>query len=463
MDNSGASQCPLSGDAEKADNQATLAKLATLSQDGCDQAAAGSEALSDLALFDAWKVALGTCTTTLASHLDTPLGSQPMSLGAASSREFRSISPDCMSRSSSAWDGTGPPTNCGAPTISMTAIHAAAASAQMLPLEVQALIRQQQAASLAGSLPRAAPGELQQRAAPSPFESGAGSFKSQPSLKGLSQPYSGQPMPVQPASGWAPPPAAACSTTAQLPAPSASQRPEGALLLLKSLLHRHQQNQQQQLYEQQQLLQQKQAQLAQLLHPALLGQPAVNNTCSVQFPLSQQYQQYVPQAAPYFQQHCQVELDPPESLLGLGGAYQPYCRQVITERLNADVSTVLTAAKLMQINDTPTTVRIFGRRVYCSLKEVAKVVSSARLIIVAPDVRVSPTAKINPVRAVQRILKDAEMYGVPVAFALSRRGIGQVLGRDKMMSIVAIMQLDGLEDTCRDIAEEAATVRRLAV
>jgi hypothetical protein len=32
-----------------------------------------------------------------------------------------------------------------------------------------------------------------------------------------------------------------------------------------------------------------------------------------------------------------------------------------------------------------------------------------------------------------------------------------------MMSIVAIMQLDGLEDTCRDIAEEAATVRRLAV
>jgi hypothetical protein len=286
---------PLSGDAEKADNQATLAKLAPLSQDGCDQAAAGSEALSDLALFDAWKVALGTCTTTLASHLDTPLGSQPMSLGAASSREFRSISPDCMSRSSSAWDGTGPPTNCGAPTISMTAIHAAAASAQMLPLEVQALIRQQQAASLAGSLPRAAPGELQQRAAPSPFESGAGSFKSQPSLKGPSQPYSGQPMPVQPASGWAPPPAAACSTTAQLPAPSASQRPEGALLLLKSLLHRHQQNQQQQLYEQQQLLQQKQAQLAQLLHPALLGQPAVNNTCSVQFPLSQQYQQYVPQ------------------------------------------------------------------------------------------------------------------------------------------------------------------------
>jgi hypothetical protein len=47
------------------------------------------------------------------------------------------------------------------------------------------------------------------------------------------------------------------------------------------------------------------------------------------------------------------------------------CLQVITERLNADVCTVLTAAKLMQINDTPTTVRIFGRRVYCSLKEVS--------------------------------------------------------------------------------------------
>jgi hypothetical protein len=46
------------------------------------------------------------------------------------------------------------------------------------------------------------------------------------------------------------------------------------------------------------------------------------------------------------------------------------CLQVISERLNATVTHVLTAAKLLQAGDAPATTRIIGRRYFCSLKEV---------------------------------------------------------------------------------------------
>jgi hypothetical protein len=57
---------------------------------------------------------------------------------------------------------------------------------------------------------------------------------------------------------------------------------------------------------------------------------------------------------------------------------------------------------------------------------VSKVVHRARALIVAPDVKPSSTAHIKPVRMLQAVLRCAALNSVPVVFALSRRGIGQV-------------------------------------
>ena len=71
--------------------------------------------------------------------------------------------------------------------------------------------------------------------------------------------------------------------------------------------------------------------------------------------------------------------------------------------------------------------------------QVARVARSARCLVLAPDVRRSPAAHADPVELVTRVLADAHAAGVPVVFALSRRGMGQVFGCAKSMSIVALM------------------------
>lgn len=148
-----------------------------------------------------------------------------------------------------------------------------------------------------------------------------------------------------------------------------------------------------------------------------------------------------------------------ECLVGLDGAYQSYCRQIITEELNQSAFIMLSQLKTMQVSDTPAVSRLIGKRYFCSLKEVSKVVSSARLLLVAPDVRPSPTAHIKPVRLLQMVLASADAAGVPYVFCLSRRGIGQVFGRDKSMSIVAVMHLDGVEQECISLLNGAAQGR----
>jgi ribosomal protein L7Ae-like RNA K-turn-binding protein len=90
-----------------------------------------------------------------------------------------------------------------------------------------------------------------------------------------------------------------------------------------------------------------------------------------------------------------------------------------------------------------------------SCVQVSKVVHRATVLVVAPDVRPSPTAHIKPVRVLQSVLHTAAAVGVPVVFALSRRGIGTVYGREKSMSIVAVMNLDQAE-------AEAAAMLQLA-
>jgi len=150
-----------------------------------------------------------------------------------------------------------------------------------------------------------------------------------------------------------------------------------------------------------------------------------------------------------------------ECLVGLEGAYQSYCRQVITEELNQSAFRMLSQLKTMQVSDPPAVSRLIGKRYFCSLKEVSKVVSSARLLLVAPDVRPSPTAHIKPVRLLQMVLASADASGVPYVFCLSRRGIGQVFGRDKSMSIVAVMHLDGVEQEYLALLNNAAQGRAL--
>jgi len=150
-----------------------------------------------------------------------------------------------------------------------------------------------------------------------------------------------------------------------------------------------------------------------------------------------------------------------ECLVGIDGAYQPYCRQIISEELNVVALRMLSNLKNLQLADPPALTRIIGKRYFCSLKEVSKVVHSSRMLIVAPDVRPSSTAHIKPVRLLQMVLNAADAAGVPYVFAASRRGIGQVFGRDKSMSIVAIMQLDQVESDYLALLEQATAGREL--
>lgn len=152
-----------------------------------------------------------------------------------------------------------------------------------------------------------------------------------------------------------------------------------------------------------------------------------------------------------------------ESLTGIHGNYQPYCNQIITPRLNeAAYATLVELKRLQQMaesslihHETGQTKALVAKRYYCSLKEVSKVIRSCKLIIIAPDVKPSSTANIKPVRLLMSVIEEATKEGTPYIFALSRKGIGRVFGKDKNMSIMAIMSLDGVEKECQIMIEEA--------
>ena len=158
--------------------------------------------------------------------------------------------------------------------------------------------------------------------------------------------------------------------------------------------------------------------------------------------------------------HAQSYQNAEECLVGLDGKYQPYCHQIITEEMNEIALQLLHKVKNLQMSDPPAVSRMVGKRYFCSLKEVAKVVNSARLILIAPDIRPSLTAHIKPVRLLELVLSAADATGVPYVFVLSRRGIGQVFGREKSMSIVAVMNLEGVEAEYVSLLESGAKGRQ---
>jgi ribosomal protein L7Ae-like RNA K-turn-binding protein len=135
--------------------------------------------------------------------------------------------------------------------------------------------------------------------------------------------------------------------------------------------------------------------------------------------------------------------------------------QIISDDLNTVTFQLLMRVKVLQLADSPAVAHLLGKRYFCSLKEVSKVVHCAKALIIAPDVRPSPTAHIKPVGLLQSVIRTAQAMGVPYVFALSRRGIGQVFGRDKNMSIVAVMQTDGVEAEFVQMLEMAGRVSSL--
>jgi hypothetical protein len=150
-----------------------------------------------------------------------------------------------------------------------------------------------------------------------------------------------------------------------------------------------------------------------------------------------------------------------ECLTGIDGAYQSYCRQVINNEINVAALRMLAHVKAAQLTDSPAVSRLIGKRYFCSLKEVSKVVAGSRMLLIAPDVRPSISAHIKPVRLLQMVMAAADAARVPYVFCLSRRGIGQVFGRDKSMSIVAVMHIDGVENEYVTLLEHAAQGREL--
>lgn len=162
---------------------------------------------------------------------------------------------------------------------------------------------------------------------------------------------------------------------------------------------------------------------------------------------------------PYNTFSQQQQLIPEECLVGLNGVYQNYVNQIISDELNVNTLSLLCKVRELQLDDPP--FAPFGKRFFCSLKEVSKVVYKARAIIVAPDVRPSAQAHVKPIRLLKGVLNAAYAAGVPVIFALSRRGIGRVFGRDKSMSIVALMNIENVEAEYEAMVKLAAEGREL--
>lgn len=161
-----------------------------------------------------------------------------------------------------------------------------------------------------------------------------------------------------------------------------------------------------------------------------------------------------------------LEVAEEECLVGIHGQYQSYCHQIITPKLNEATVLALTKLKNLQIamdaNIIPGLAKgSQPKKYYCSLKEVSKVAKTCKLLVIAPDVKPSPTAHIKPVRMLLSVIEDAAHAGVPYIFALSRRGIGQIFGKDKHMSIMALMSLDHIEEECAIMIREATYGRTL--
>jgi len=154
-------------------------------------------------------------------------------------------------------------------------------------------------------------------------------------------------------------------------------------------------------------------------------------------------------------------------LIGMDGQYQPYCTQIISHSLNEATTSALTKLKNLQqaldaSRDSPQAKNSSkGKLYYCSLKEVSKVVRSCKLIVIAPDIMPSASAQIKPVQMLLSVIEDAKNANVPYVFALSRRGIGQIFGKDKNMSIMALMSLDGIETEYNIMMIEAEHGRKV--
>jgi ribosomal protein L7Ae-like RNA K-turn-binding protein len=160
----------------------------------------------------------------------------------------------------------------------------------------------------------------------------------------------------------------------------------------------------------------------------------------------------------------------PEDLVGLGGSYQPYCNQIITPALNEVTSAALEKLRGIQqqieaehMAKPGATKATSPRKFFCSLKEVSKVVRFCKMLIIAPDVKPSLTAHVKPVKMLHALIDDAKLANVPYIFALSRRGIGQIFGKDKSMSIMALMDLDAVREESEKMLEEAAKGRAMWV
>ena len=100
--------------------------------------------------------------------------------------------------------------------------------------------------------------------------------------------------------------------------------------------------------------------------------------------------------------------------------------------------------------------RCFGgrseKRVYCSMKECVQdhVLSETKLLLVAPDIMHSNSCATCPMKLLGKLLAASMQHDVPFVFCLSRRGLGDVFGRCKRISTVAIVDVRGCE---REIAE----------
>ncbi|DBA81301.1 TPA: Selenocysteine insertion sequence-binding protein 2 [Trebouxia sp. C0005] len=135
--------------------------------------------------------------------------------------------------------------------------------------------------------------------------------------------------------------------------------------------------------------------------------------------------------------------------VGIKAQCRTYCKQVISAELNRVVVELLQQLLFWQerqkAQDPLKATK--KKRLVSGLREVAKAVKlhKAKTVVVAPNIeQIESEGGLDDLLG--SILKQAEDFGLPVVFALSRKKMGQVFGCRKKMSAIAILDYGGANE-----------------
>jgi ribosomal protein L7Ae-like RNA K-turn-binding protein len=135
-----------------------------------------------------------------------------------------------------------------------------------------------------------------------------------------------------------------------------------------------------------------------------------------------------------------------------------YVTQPITPELEEAVTETL--FHLRHLKKQEKGLGLPGRRYAVGFREVARLVSQKKLqaLVVAPDVERTSGGALEA--AIDRVVTDCKEHGIPVVYALSRRQLGHAIQKNVAISVFAVQDVRGCEDSLKRVlalAEAAAS------